>query len=95
VLAEEVVDLLDGGAGAEGDALAAAAVDDGGVVALLGGHGVDDGLDAGELGLVDIGGGLLHAGEGQPSSSGFSASMSKWPVSPIYRIGEYQACQRR
>ena len=64
VLAEEVVDLLDGGAGAEGDALAAAAVDDGGVVALLGGHGVDDGLDAGELGLVDVGGGLLHAGEG-------------------------------
>jgi hypothetical protein len=41
VLAEEVVDLLDGGAGAEGDALAVAAVDDGGVAALLGGE--DDG----------------------------------------------------
>jgi hypothetical protein len=39
---------------AEGDALAAAAVDDGGVVALLGGHGVDDGLDACELRLVDV-----------------------------------------
>ena len=61
VLAEEIVDLLDGGAGAEGDALAAAAVDDGGVVALLGSHAVDDGFDAGELGLVDVGGGLLHA----------------------------------
>jgi hypothetical protein len=63
VLAEEVVDLLHGGAGAEGDALAAAAVNDGGVVALLGGHGVDDGLDAGELGLVDVGPtGLVGAG---------------------------------
>jgi hypothetical protein len=35
VLAEEVVDLLDRGAGAQGDALAAASVDDGGVAAPL------------------------------------------------------------
>ena len=47
---KRLLTLLDGGAGAEGDALASAAV--------------DDGLDAGELGLVDAGGGLLHAGEG-------------------------------
>ncbi len=64
VLAEEVVDLLDGGAGAEGDALAAAAVDDGRVAALLGGHRVDDGFNAAELLLVDRAGGLLHLGEG-------------------------------
>jgi uncharacterized protein YjlB len=51
VLADEVVNLLHGGVGAEGDALAAAAVDDGGVVALPAGHGVDDGFDAGELRL--------------------------------------------
>src|SRR6185437_6781753 len=47
----------------------AAAGDDGGVVALLVGHGVDDGLDAGELGLVDVGG-LLHAGKGTDRSAG-------------------------
>ena len=64
VLAEEVVDLLDGGAAAEGDALAAAAVDDRGVAALLDGHRVDDGFYAGELLLVDRAGGLLHLGEG-------------------------------
>ena len=64
VLAEEVVDLLDGDAGAGGDALAAAAVDEVGVLALLVGHGVDDGFDAGELALVDVFRGLGHAGEG-------------------------------
>ena len=64
VLAEEIVDLLDGGAGAEGDALAAAAVDDGGVAALLGGHGVDDGFNAAELLFVDVARGLLQALEG-------------------------------
>ena len=64
VLAEEVVDVLDGGAGAAGDALAAAAVDDLVVVALFGGHRVDDGFDAGELAFVDVFDGLLHAGEG-------------------------------
>ena len=64
VLAEEVVDLLDAGAGAGGDAFAAAAVDEVGVAALLVGHGVDDGFDAAELGLVDVFGGLGHALEG-------------------------------
>lgn len=64
VLFQEVVDVGDLDAGAEGDALAAAAVDDGGVAALLGGHGVDDGFYAGELLFVDAGGGLLEAGEG-------------------------------
>src|SRR6185312_4309494 len=42
-------------------AFAAAAVDDGGVQALLFGHGIDDGFDAGELLLVDRAGGLLQA----------------------------------
>src|ERR1035441_3891719 len=64
VLAEQVVDVLDGGAGAAGDALAAAAVGDLVVAAFLGGHGVDDGLDAVELAFVDVLYGLLHAGEG-------------------------------
>ncbi len=49
VLAEEVVDLGDLNACTQGDAFAAAAVDDGGVLALFGGHRVDDGFDAGEL----------------------------------------------
>jgi len=53
VLAEEVVDLLDGGARTLRDALAAAAVDEGGVGALFAGHRVDDDLDAVELLFVD------------------------------------------
>ena len=64
VLAEEVVDLLHGGSGAAGDALAAASVDDLVVASLAGGHGVDDGLDAVELLLVNVVDGLRHAGEG-------------------------------
>ena len=64
VLAEEVVDLLHASAGAVGDAFAAGAVDDLVVLALAVGHGVDDGLDAGELPFVDVFGGLGHAGEG-------------------------------
>lgn len=64
VLTEEVVDLLNGGSGAAGDALAAAAVDDLVVAALLSGHGVDDDLDAVELALVDVVDGLGHAGKG-------------------------------
>jgi hypothetical protein len=63
-LAEKVVGLLHRCAGAEGDALAAAAVDDRGVVAVRGPHGVDDSVHAGELGLVDVGGALLYAREG-------------------------------
>jgi len=62
---------LDGGAGAVGDAFAAGAVDEFVVLALLVGHGVDDGLDAGELGLVDVFGGLLHAGEGADGGEHF------------------------
>ena len=63
VLAEEVVDLLDRRAAAEGDALAAAAVDDGGVAAFLVGHAVDDGFYAGELLLVYRARRLLHLRE--------------------------------
>lgn len=47
-----------------GDAFAAAAVDDLVVDAFFLGHRVDDGLDAGELALVDVVDGLRHAGEG-------------------------------
>ena len=54
VLAEEVVHVLRGSAGASGDALAAAAVDKVGVQILLVGYGVDDGPDTGELGVVDV-----------------------------------------
>jgi hypothetical protein len=64
VLFEEVVDVADLDAGAFGDALAALAVDEVGVQALLHGHGVDDGFDAGELLFVHLGGRLLHAREG-------------------------------
>ena len=71
VLSEEVVDLRDGGAGAEGNAFAAAAVDDGGVAALLVGHGVDDGFDAVELLVVDVLGGLLEALEGADGGEHF------------------------
>src|SRR6266849_893946 len=54
VLLEDGVDVLDGGAAALGDALAAFAVDDVVVAALLVGHGIDDGFDARELALVDF-----------------------------------------
>jgi len=64
MLLEEVVDLGDLDAGAEGDALAAAAVDDRGVLAFLFGHRVDDGFHALELLFIDRAGGLLEAGEG-------------------------------
>ena len=50
VLAEEVVDFLDGGSGAAGDALAAATVDDLVVAALLGGYSHDS---TGALGNLD------------------------------------------
>lgn len=64
VLAEEVVDVLHGGAGASGDALAAVAVDEFMVLALFVRHRVDDGFDAGELALVYVFDGLRHAREG-------------------------------
>ena len=64
VLAEEIVYVLDLGAAAVGDALAAGAGDDFVVAALFGGHGVDDGFEARELLFVDVLRGLLQAGEG-------------------------------
>src|SRR5699024_10273613 len=51
---EQLVDLLHGGAGAAGDAVAARAVDDLGVVALLGRHRADDRLDPADLALVEV-----------------------------------------
>src|SRR3954471_685353 len=62
-LLDQLVDLLDGGAGALGDALAAPALDELGPAALLRGHGEDDRLDAVELALVDLQLGELVAGE--------------------------------
>ena len=52
--AHELVDILDGGAAAFGNALATAGVENIGLVAFIGGHGLDDCLDALELffGLV-------------------------------------------
>ena len=61
VLFEDVVDLAHLHACALRDAFAAAAVDDGGVGALLFGHGVDDDGHAGELLLVHVGRGGHHA----------------------------------
>src|SRR5579863_5820324 len=61
VLAEELVHILHRGAGACGYALAAAAGDDLVIAALLGGHGIDDGLDADELLFVDLRRCLLEA----------------------------------
>src|SRR5882762_11483980 len=63
VLAEQVVDFLHAGAGAAGNALAAAAVDGFVMVALVSGHGIDDGLDAVDLLFVNLVGSLLQAGE--------------------------------
>src|SRR5207253_10770162 len=55
VLLEDDVDVLHRRAAAFGDALASLAVNDVVVAAVLVGHGVDDGFDAGELALVDLG----------------------------------------
>jgi len=49
--------------------LRGAAVDEFVVAALAGSHGVDDGLDAVELSLVDVLDGLRHAGEGPTEGS--------------------------
>ena len=68
-LLEEFVDFLQGGAGAVGDAFAAAAVENIRMLALVGGHGEDDRLDAleGVVGDVDVLDGLAdsrdHRGE--------------------------------
>src|SRR2546428_60590 len=62
VLLEQPVDVLHAGAAAAGDALAAAAVDDLGMAALLGRHGADDGVEAGEICLLgaELPGGALE-----------------------------------
>ena len=62
-LFEEAVEFGDGVAAASGDALFAAAVDAGGVLALVGGHGGDHGFD-GDEGVVadfDVFGEFAHA----------------------------------
>src|SRR5512133_3242358 len=53
-LLEQGVDLLGGGARALGDAGPAGAVEDRGGGALTGGHGADDGHDAGHVAVVDL-----------------------------------------
>src|SRR5579872_5662647 len=53
VLLEDFVDFLNGGAAATSDAFAALAVDQVVVVALGGGHGIDDGFGDFQAGLVD------------------------------------------
>ena len=63
VLLEQVVDVLDGGPAAGGDAAPAAAVDDVRVPALLARHAEDHRLDAVQLAVVDLDVlQLLHAG---------------------------------
>ena len=74
-MAEELVYILDLRAGAGGDALAASAADDFVVAALLGGHRVDDGLQARELLLIDVAGGLLHAGKGADGREHFQDAL--------------------
>src|SRR5438445_12651344 len=54
VLLQHLVDLLDRGAAATSDALAALAVDEGMIFTLGSGHRVDDGLDALESALVHL-----------------------------------------
>src|SRR5207244_4379551 len=51
-LPEQLIDLLDAGAAPTGDAFAPPAVDNFVVVALLGSHGVDDGLDVDKFFLI-------------------------------------------
>src|SRR5579859_708824 len=53
VLLEDFVDFLNGGAAAAGDAFAALAVDQVVIVALGGGHGIDDGFGDFQASLVD------------------------------------------
>src|SRR6266404_3508975 len=63
VLTEQVVDFLHAGAGAAGNAFAAAAVDGLVMVAFVSGHGIDDGFDAVDLLFVNFVGGFLQAGK--------------------------------
>ena len=53
VLLQDLVDVLNGGAAAFCDALAALTVDDIVILTLLIGHGVDDGFDLFEFAFVD------------------------------------------
>src|SRR5215469_2832383 len=62
VLAEKIVNLLHRGAGAAGDAFAAAAVDDLVVVTLVHRHRVDDRFYAVDLIFVDLVRSFLEAG---------------------------------
>src|SRR6266536_829815 len=54
ILLEQPVDVRDLGAAALGDAGPTAAVDDGGLHALVGGHGADDRLEALEVLLLAL-----------------------------------------
>src|SRR5260370_23022379 len=62
VLPEQVINFLHAGAGAASNALSAAAVDGFVMVSFVSGHGIDDGVDAVFLFLVDLVGGVLPPG---------------------------------
>src|SRR5260370_3551977 len=61
ILTKKIVYFLNASAGAAGNALAAAAVDDFVVIALVHGHRTDNGLDTVDLFFVDVVGGFLQA----------------------------------
>src|SRR5258708_28658711 len=63
VLAEQVVDFLHAGSRTAGNPFAAAAVDGFVMVALVSGHGIDNGLDAIDLLFVNLVRGFLQAGK--------------------------------
>src|SRR5713101_6629879 len=63
ILPEQVINFLHGGAGAAGNAFAAAAVDGLVMVALVSSHGIDDGLDPVDLFFVNLVGGFLQTGK--------------------------------
>src|SRR5207237_2969872 len=63
ILTKKIVYFLNAGAGAAGDALAAAAGDYFVVIALVHGHRTDNGLDTVDLFFVDVVSGLLQAGK--------------------------------
>src|SRR5215831_21250697 len=61
VLAEQIVDFLNAGAGSAGDALAPASIDDLMVIAFIARHRIDDGLYSVHLFLVDFVGSFLQS----------------------------------
>ena len=67
MLLQQPVQVLQLGAGAEGDAAFAGAVEDVGAGPLLRGHGVDDGLHPAEAAVVHPPRGPLHGGGGHPA----------------------------